>query len=169
MKLSGIISQSITDGVGLRMVVFTQGCPHRCPGCHNPHTHDYDGGMEYKTATIMNKYIKNPLLAGITFSGGEPFVQAKELIPLADAVYSHDGTVWCYTGYTWEELIKKCDDDPSVRSLLERIDVLVDGRYEEAQRDLTLRFRGSRNQRILDVKASMLLCKAVEVKLDETK
>lgn len=149
------------------MVVFTQGYPHRCPGCHNPNTHDFDGGAEYQVAAIMTEYAKNPLLEGITFSGGEPFAQAKELIPLADAVYSQDGTVWCYTGYTWEELMKKCEDDPSVQNLLERVDVLVDGRYVEAQRDLTLRFRGSQNQRILDVKASMLLCHAVEARLDE--
>ena len=104
LRISGIVEESIVDGPGLRYVVFTQGCPHHCPGCHNPQTHDFDGGEFRDTDDILRQFMENPLLSGITFSGGEPFVQAEPLCHLADAVHAAGKNVYAYSGYTCEEL-----------------------------------------------------------------
>lgn len=149
LKIAGIIRESIVDGAGLRFVVFTQGCPHRCPGCHNPQTHDPNGGYEISIERILEEFSKNPLLQGITLSGGEPFLQASELIPLAQAVRAMGKDVVIYTGYTLEQLTAM--HDPSVDKLLSLCDTLIDGRFILAEKDLTLTFRGSRNQRIINM------------------
>ena len=138
LRISGIVEESIVDGPGLRYVVFTQGCPHHCPGCHNPQTHDFDGGEFRDTDDILRQFMENPLLSGITFSGGEPFVQAERK------------NVYAYSGYTCEELYSLAQKIPAVGRLLDKVDVLVDGPYVEALRDLELDFRGSSNQRVLD-------------------
>ena len=150
LRISGIVEESIVDGPGLRYVVFTQGCPHRCPGCHNPQTHDFDGGEFRDTDDILRQFMENPLLSGITFSGGEPFVQAEPLCHLADAVHAAGKNVYAYSGYTCEELHSLAQKIPAVGRLLDKVDVLVDGPYVEALRDLELDFRGSSNQRVLD-------------------
>lgn len=149
LRIAGVIRESIVDGNGLRFVVFTQGCKHNCKGCHNPQTHDLNGGYLIEQEKILAEFFKNPLLKGITLSGGEPFLQAKELIPIAKAVKESGKDVVIYTGYTLEELKKL--DDRAINELLSYCDTLIDGRFVLAERDLTLTFRGSRNQRIIDM------------------
>ena len=134
LRISGIVEESIVDGPGLRYVVFTQGCPHHCPGCHNPQTHDFDGGEFRDTDDILRQFMENPLLSGITFSGGEPFVQAEPLCYLADAVHAAGKNVYAYSGYTCEELYSLAQKIPAVGRLLDKVDVLVDGPYVEALR-----------------------------------
>ncbi len=152
LRIAGLVEESVVDGDGCRFSVFVQGCHRRCPGCHNPETHSFDGGWEIDTGEILRRMRENPLLAGITFSGGEPFCQPRPLLELAKAVHGLGLDVWSYTGSTLEELRSAKDED--ISALLDEIDVLVDGEYIEAQRDLTLKFRGSRNQRIIDMKAT---------------
>ena len=147
MRIAGIVQDSIVDGEGIRLTVFVQGCPHACPGCHNPETHDFNGGRMVDTSEIIAMLDVNPLLDGVTLSGGEPFCQSEECKIIADAAHERGLNVWCYTGYTCDELIKF--GDPYDIALLGSIDVLVDGRYMEEQRTLELPFRGSRNQRII--------------------
>ena len=151
VRLSGIGSESVVDGVGFRMTVFTQGCKHNCKGCHNPQTHDLNGGEIVDLKFILDEADKDPLLDGVTLSGGEPFLQPKPLAVLCDELHKRKLNVWCYSGYTYEQLKELSETDGGVKELLEKIDVLVDGRYSEKERDLTLKFRGSRNQRILDM------------------
>ncbi|MDR0838823.1 MAG: anaerobic ribonucleoside-triphosphate reductase activating protein [Oscillospiraceae bacterium] len=152
MKIAGTVQDSIVDGPGLRFTVFTQGCPHGCEGCHNPETHDPGGGEERATAEIIREMLSNPLTDGLTLSGGEPFAQAAECAELAGAAKDAGLNVWTYTGYVFEELAALGD---AARRLLELTDVLVDGRFELAERSLELRWRGSRNQRIIDVARSL--------------
>ncbi len=149
LRIAGVMEESIVDGDGCRFALFVQGCSRRCSGCHNPETQPFDGGKEIDTKDILRLMDANPLLAGITFSGGEPFCQPRPLAELAKAVHARGLTVWSYTGNTLEELQSR--EDADVSSLLEEVDVLVDGEYIEAQRDLTLKFRGSRNQRVIDM------------------
>ena len=155
IRIAGIISESVTDGEGLRYVIFTQGCPHHCFGCHNPKTHSFAGGYEVDTDFLKKEIFENPLLAGVTFSGGEPFCQPKPLAELAKAVRSRGLNVWSYTGYTLEALREKNDED--INALLANLDVLVDGKFEMDLKDLTLPFRGSSNQRIIRLKEQSLL------------
>ncbi|WP_260424569.1 MULTISPECIES: anaerobic ribonucleoside-triphosphate reductase activating protein [unclassified Desulfovibrio] len=150
VRLSGIADESIVDGPGLRYVLFTQGCPHRCPGCHNPQTHSYEGGFFLSVAEILSQVRENPLLSGITLSGGEPFLQAEQLCAVAEGVRGMGKNVVTYSGYTFEQLWLLARGDLWKKRLLEFTDILVDGPYVEALRDLELRFRGSSNQRLLD-------------------
>ena len=152
IRLAGIVDESIVDGKGIRMTVFTQGCPHHCPGCHNPQTHDFTGGTEADTDEIFECFCENPLLRGITFSGGEPFCQPVPLKALADRVHSVKKDVTIYTGWTYEQLIAM--HDPDVDALLSVCDVLVDGPFVEALKDPDLLFRGSENQRLIDMRAT---------------
>ncbi len=145
------MDDSIVDGDGLRLSVFTQGCPHHCVGCQNPDTHAASGGRDEDTENILARIDENPLLTGITFSGGEPFLQPAPLTRLAKEAHKRGLDVWSYTGYTLEELLAK--KNPAIDALLRELDVLVDGPYEERLRDLTLNFRGSSNQRIIDMNA----------------
>lgn len=153
IRLAGYLEESVVDGPGLRCVIFTQGCPHNCPGCHNPATHSFDGGYMTDTAALWNKINANPMLQGITFSGGEPFMWGHELSIIGRAAHEKKLTVMTYSGYTFEELREKADKETGVKELLTVTDWLIDGPYIEAQRDLSLRFRGSKNQRILDITA----------------
>lgn len=149
LRLAGIVEESCVDGPGLRLVVFTQGCPHHCPGCHNPETHDAASGFERAIDEILALYEENPLLSGITFSGGEPFSQPEPLAALAKWIHAKGGNVVCYTGYVFEDLLAKLDV-PGVAELLEEADLLVDGPFILALKDGELLFRGSSNQRLLD-------------------
>ena len=154
---------SIVDGPGLRIVVWTQGCPHHCPFCHNPQTHDYMGGFEEDTDVIVALLDDIRLQSGITFSGGEPFEQVKPLIEIAKAAKKKKLNIWAYTGYLYEELLKKED----ARELLEFIDVLVDGRFMNDLRHYQLKFKGSLNQRIIDVPASLKQNQVILSRYDE--
>jgi len=153
MKLSGITPESLVDGPGLRYVIFSQGCPHKCPHCHNPETWDGGGGKEYSVRQIsrMLKQQKKTV-RGVTFSGGEPFLQAAELAEVAMAAHKINWDVVTYTGYTYEELIQLINDgDGGAEALLSASDILIDGKYVHEQRGIELQFRGSANQRIIDV------------------
>ena len=160
LRISGLEPESVVDGPGVRFVVFTQGCPHRCPGCHNPETHDPAGGRDMALQDIFDLAQKDKLVSGITFSGGEPVAQAERLVPLARAFREAGKHLMIYSGYTFEELLAM--EDPAVRQLLELCDVLVDGRFILEERSLELRFRGSRNQRVIDLPASLEKGQAVE-------
>lgn len=151
IRIAGVVNDSIVDGEGYRYAIFTQGCPHKCQGCHNPQTHDFNGGCMADTADLLREIDENMLLSGVTFSGGEPFCQAGPLAELAAEIHQRDLSVWCYTGYTLEKLWEKAQAEPEVGRLLEEIDVLVDGPFIEAQKNLNLPFRGSDNQRIIDM------------------
>ncbi|MCL2847627.1 MAG: anaerobic ribonucleoside-triphosphate reductase activating protein [Firmicutes bacterium] len=151
IRLAGIVEESIVDGDGLRFTIFVQGCPHKCIGCHNPHTHDFDAGKDYEVGELCEKIFSNPLLSGVTFSGGEPFCQPKSLIAIAQKAKEKGLNIWCYTGYTQEEILKNAKTDSDIAELLNLIDVLVDGPFIEEQKDLTLKFRGSKNQRIIQL------------------
>lgn len=149
IRISGMIDESIVDGPGLRMTVFVQGCPHHCKGCHNPQTHDFDGGEVKSIMEIFESFKENPLLSGITFSGGEPFCQPRPLSRLGQLVKGEGQNVVTYTGYTYEQLLEMSKTDKGVKDLLEVTDILIDGPYVEEKRDLDLKYRGSSNQRII--------------------
>jgi len=161
VRVAGVTAESVVDGPGLRFVIFAQGCPHRCPGCQNPETWDPAGGTEIAVAELLEQIKANPLLKGITLSGGEPFAQAAALACLAGAVRERGQDVVTYTGYTWERLMELARAYPEIARLIEASDYIVDGPYVEAQRELALPFRGSRNQRVLDVRASLAAGKPV--------
>lgn len=161
LQISDIANDSIVDGPGLRMTVFTQGCPHNCIGCHNPQTHTANGGKTIDTKKLIQIISENPLLDGITLSGGDPFLQPTPCAELAEMARQKGLTVWTYTGYTFEELISS--ENNSIITLLEKTDVLVDGRFEQKNRSLELSFRGSKNQRLINVKESLACGTAVLV------
>lgn len=149
LNICGTEPESIVDGRGIRYVVFTQGCPHRCPGCHNPQTHPFEGGKTTTVHALFDEICQNPLLKGVTFSGGEPFCQSAPLAELGQMVHGRGLDVTVFTGYLYEELLAK--KDPAVDALLAQADVLIDGPFLQEQKDLTLIFRGSRNQRVIDM------------------
>ena len=159
ISLSGITGDSIVDGPGLRLTIFTQGCLHNCPGCHNPQTHDPSGGSWADTEDILAAAAENPLLDGITLSGGDPFMQPVPCLALAEGAHKLGLNVWTYTGYTWEARWE--ENDAEKLALLKETDVLVDGPFLLAERSLELQFCGSRNQRLIDVKKSLAADKVV--------
>ena len=147
IRIYGIQDESIVDGPGFRLAIFTQGCPHDCPGCHNPDSHAMDGGKMYDTSDIVAMMDDNPLLDGITLTGGEPFMQCDACLALSRAAHDRGLNVWCFTGFLYEQLLKR----PDAQRLLNDIDVLVDGPFILKERSLELHFRGSRNQRVIDM------------------
>jgi anaerobic ribonucleoside-triphosphate reductase activating protein len=165
IKIAGIVEESIVDGPGIRFVVFTQGCRHNCPGCHNPHTHSFEEGSLIDVDDIINKMRSNPLLDGITLSGGEPFEQAKALGVLSAKVKALGYNVMTYTGYTYEYITQNKARIDGWDKLLSLTDVLVDGKFELAKKNLLLKFRGSENQRIINVEQSLRSNKVVQLQL----
>ena len=149
IRIAGVVRESIVDGPGFRFAVFCQGCPHGCPGCHNPATHDFEGGYDCELEKIIAAVDANPLLDGVTFSGGEPFCQPKAFYELGVELKKRNLNLMAYSGYTYEELIAL--NDEWVNKLLSILDLLVDGRYVQEERDLTLLFRVSKNQRVIDM------------------
>ena len=145
IRIAGIIPESFVDGEGIRYAVFMQGCTRHCEGCQNPATHALDGGKIMDTAEIIAAIKRNPLLAGITLTGGEPLLQIPAATELAKATKKLGLNVWCYTGFVFEEI------PAAAQELLNFVDVLVDGPFILSQRDLELDFRGSRNQRIINL------------------
>ncbi len=160
LKLSAIVTDSIVDGPGIRCTVFCQGCPHHCEGCHNPETWPFQGGTEMAPERVYAIIRENPLCRGVTFSGGEPFCQPEGYRELAVLCREGGYEVASYTGYTFDALLAGTQ---AQRDLLSQLDVLIDGPYLQQERSLELSFRGSRNQRILDVPASLQAGRAVEV------
>lgn len=157
IRIAGLVPESFVDGDGIRFAVFMQGCLRNCDGCQNPETHALDGGKIFDTADIIAKFRTNKLLNGITLTGGEPLLQIDAANELAVAAKNFGLNVWLYTGYTFEEI---WSDTYSTR-LLANVDVVVDGAFVESLRDLNLQFRGSSNQRIIDVKKSVAQKKIV--------
>jgi anaerobic ribonucleoside-triphosphate reductase activating protein len=152
MRVLSIVEDSIVDGPGLRTTIFLAGCTHYCRGCHNPESWRIDGGIEMSIDEMMSQVNRNPL-NDITFSGGEPMLQIRELILLAKKCKQKNKNIWCYTGFLWEELMTKYKDEFTQLSMY--LDVLVDGRFMIEQRDLSLLFKGSKNQRVIDCQRSL--------------
>ena len=160
LDLSGIVTDSIVDGPGIRTTIFSQGCPHHCPGCHNPETWEFGCGTPVPIEDIVAIVRSNPLCRGVTFSGGEPFAQAEGYAKLAKLLKEAGYEVASYSGYTFEQLLR---GTPAQRELLSSIDVLIDGPFIQAEKSLEVPFRGSKNQRILDVKKSLAAKQAISV------
>lgn len=163
MRVAGFYDASCTNGEGWRSVLFVSGCPHKCEGCHNPQTWEYEYGEKVTdTQVYINKILKNKkFIDGITISGGEPFQERniRVLLEIVAAVKKEGLTVWCYTGYQYEELIKHL----SFRKLLYEIDVLVDGPFLKEEHCPNIKFRGSKNQRILDIPKTIAESKIIEI------
>ncbi|QCX32568.1 anaerobic ribonucleoside-triphosphate reductase activating protein [Caloramator sp. E03] len=152
IRISGIIKESVVDGPGIRYVIFAQGCLHKCIGCHNPHTHDFKGGYDIDVDDLKNDIIRNPFIDGVTFSGGDPFYQVEGFYYLAKELKKNNIHIVCYTGFFYEDIVKNNDK----KKLLENVDLLIDGPFILSQKTLKLPFRGSSNQRIIDVKRSLM-------------
>ena len=165
-------SDSIVDGPGLRAVLWTQGCAHHCKGCQNPQTWDFNGGGLIPLEVVYEAIDELECQTGLTFSGGDPMFQPEACNKIAEYARKKGLNIWCYTGFTFEEIIKMSEEKPIYREFLDKIDVLVDGRFKIEERDLNLLFRGSRNQRLIDVKKSLDANKVVllnEYEYNETK
>lgn len=171
MKLAGIQYESVVDGPGLRNVIYFQGCEHRCSGCHNPGTWDKKGGVEVSVDEVFKLVTRNPMVNSITFSGGEPFLQSNGAWKLAIKLKLNHYSLWTFTGYTWEELYNTAQKygrsvyKRSIRRLILLTDVLVEGKYEQDKKTLSLPFRGSSNQRLIDVKKTLAAGEVVEYEL----
>lgn len=150
-----IMEDSIVDGEGIRAVIWTQGCSHKCPGCHNPQTHSFDDGFELDIDEVKQQIDELEGQDGITFSGGDPLYQVEACLELAKYIKSKKMTVWCYTGFTYEGLISLSKSNPKILEFLKTIDVLIDGPFILEQKSLDCVFRGSKNQRIIDTRESI--------------
>ncbi len=158
-----IQEDSIVDGEGIRSVIWFQGCSHNCPGCHNPETHDFNAGYIVSLEDMKAQIDELECQSGVTFSGGDPMMQVEALTELASYVHEKGMNVWCYTGFTFEELMILAEKDSRYLDALKQIDVLVDGRFVMDLKSFDVQFRGSSNQRILDVAKSLEKGKAVKV------
>lgn len=167
MKIAGFYDESISNGLGWRAVLFVSGCPHHCPGCHNEVAQNYDYGEEFDETKILEKIKKNSILNGITISGGEPLCKENiaEVNKFIEDVKKEkpEFNIWCYTGYTLDEL--KNRNDKITNETLSNIDVLVDGRFIEERKNPEIKFRGSDNQRLLDLKSCLKENKIIELKI----
>ena len=155
---------SIVDGNGIRTVIWTQGCSHNCPSCHNPSTHSFDGGELVDVEDVIERIENLSNQDGITFSGGDPMFQAKACSIIAKKIHELGMNVWAYTGFTFEELLDKGNKE--ILDFLSNIDVLIDGKFELSKKSLDIKFRGSTNQRVIDVPCSLELHKVVEIDID---
>lgn len=151
IRLFGTAPDSIVDGPGLRYSVFTQGCAHNCPGCHNQDSQPFDGGVLTSVDVVMAEIESNKLIQGVTLSGGEPFDQPAPCAEIARRCKAAHLSVWAYSGYLYEDLMEKAKTDPDIESLLATIDVLVDGPFVQSMHSYELKWRGSRNQRLIDM------------------
>ena len=163
IRLSGIAYESLVNGPGMRRVFFAQGCKHDCKGCFNKDTHSFCGGEERNIDELIKDTLDNPILRGVTFSGGDPWEQADKFAYMAKAFNEKELSIWSYTGYTYEYIIENKDIRVGWSDLLNNIDVLVDGRFEEEKQQDGLKFRGSTNQRIIDVKESLRLNEIITI------
>lgn len=151
IKLAGVIESSINNGDGIRKVIFAQGCKHNCKGCFNPETHDFDGGYLCDTNKLIQRINEDYMIDGVTFSGGDPFEQASAFAEIAKNI-NKNLTIWCYTGYIYEYLLEHKNEHEGWEELLNNINVLVDGKFEEDKKDRSLKYRGSSNQRIIKLR-----------------
>lgn len=155
LRVAGTVAESVADGPGIRYVIFVQGCPRSCPGCHNPQTQPLDGGTEMTAEEILGQIRRDPLISGVTFSGGEPFLQAEALAAIARECHQLGLSVMTYSGWTFEELV--AGKNSAWNQLLAETDVLVDGPYRQELRSFSTKFRGSSNQRLVNVALSLLM------------
>lgn len=151
IRLAGILDNSLVNGEGMRAVIFSQGCTHNCKDCFNPHTHSFTGGELIDIDKLVTRIKSNPIIHGVTFSGGDPMQQADKFVELARKL-NNQFNIWCFTGYTYEEILSS--KDKNRLDLLYEIDVLVDGEFKK-ELSGGLKYRGSSNQRIIDVKKSL--------------
>ena len=154
IRLFGLVTDSLVDGPGFRTSIFVQGCPYHCPGCHNPESQPFEGGTVWTLDDVEKKFSNNPLLSGITLSGGEPAEQAEPCAELARRAHQKGLNVWTYTGSTLEKLTERAQTNPALQRLLDETDVLVDGPFMQDLRSLELDFCGSKNQRLIDMNAT---------------
>lgn len=152
IRLFGVANDSIVDGPGLRYSIYTQGCSHGCPGCHNAGSWPFDGGYEADIDELIEDIESNKLINDVTLSGGDPFEQPKSVAELASKLHALHYGLWAYSGYTLEELQELAKANKNIKQILDVIDVLVDGRFIESQKSLELHWRGSSNQRVIDMK-----------------
>lgn len=155
IRIAGIVRESIVDGPGLRFTLFVQGCPHKCPECHNPQTHDFNGGQVVSHEKVLNAIFDNPLLSGVTFSGGEPFMQAKSLYLIGKEIKNKGLNLITYTGFLFEDLLKMSENDPYILKLIKLNDYIMDGKFEPKNKTYDKTFVGSSNQRRIDVKKTI--------------
>lgn len=156
IRIAGVVKESTVDGPGFRYVIFTQGCPHNCTGCHNPDTHDFKGGKLVSIDKLVEDINKNPLLKGITISGGEPFMQPKQVYNLISKINKDKHSIMVYTGFKYEDLLEKAKENEYYLKILQNTDILIDGKFVEALKDENVLFRGSTNQRAIETKNSIL-------------
>lgn len=162
IRLFGKANDSIVDGPGLRYTIFTQGCLHHCHGCHNPESHDLNGGYFEDIKTLLQEIDENPLLDGVTLSGGEPMLQVEPLIEFCKEIKKRNLNIIIYSGYTYEQILA----NDTMKTLLEFGDMLVDGKFEIEKKSLALLYRGSSNQRLINIKESLRQNTVVEYIVD---
>lgn len=155
IRLAGIAENSLVNGKGLRKVFFSQGCSHHCEGCFNQHTWEFTGGRMFDMDELVQKVKDEPFLDGVTFSGGDPFQQADKFAYLAKKLHEANINIWAYTGYTFEELMKLAQTNPHIKQMINNVDVIVDGRFMKDKMSENLKYCGSSNQRVIDVKSSL--------------
>ncbi len=165
IRLSGIAYESLVNGPGIRRVFFSQGCIHNCKGCFNPDTHPFTGGELRDMDELIQDVKENPMIKGITFSGGDPFEQADKFSCMAKEFRDLGLNIWSYTGYKFEYILAHLDRREGWRDLINCLDVLVDGRFELENKKDGLRFKGSSNQRIIDVKKSLKIGEIIEIEI----
>ncbi len=163
VRLSGIAYESLVNGPGLRRVFFSQGCKHNCSECFNPSTHCFDGGQLKNIDELIEDIRRNPMLRGVTFSGGDPFEQASEFAYMAIKIKEIGLSIWCYTGYTFEYILQNKHENKGWEDLLTNIDALVDGKFEKDKKTDNLKYRGSSNQRIINVKESLTSANVITI------
>lgn len=167
LRIAGVVRESIVDGPGFRYTLFVQGCPHHCEGCHNPQTHSFEGGQVVTIDRVLESVLENPLLDGVTFSGGEPFMQPEALYNLAVKLKENGLNVICYTGFLFEKLLEMNEENPYILKLISQCDYLFDGKFEIENKTYAKTFVGSSNQRRIDVKKTLENgCKVVEHDFD---
>lgn len=170
VRLAGNVQpDSIVDGEGIRVVVWMQGCSHNCKGCHNPNTHSFDGGFLSDTEEVKKEISKLKSITGVTLSGGDPMFQVEASLDIAKFAHQIGLNVWCYTGYTFEQLLAIARINPKMLELLKELDVVVDGKFILEEKSADVKFRGSKNQRIIDVPKSLKENKAICVEKYEIK
>ena len=155
IRLSAVIGDSLVNGKGLRKAFFSQGCSHRCKGCFNEHTWSFDGGQICDVDQLVQDTLRESYLSGVTFTGGDPFEQPEPFGYMAEQFHKHGVNIWAYTGYTFEELLELAKKDKNIKRMLNNIDVIVDGPFQENKMSDQVLYRGSYNQRIIDVPASL--------------